>query len=90
MADLTALNAAVAALTTQVESTETVEGSAETLIAGFAAETTKAVTAALTANDAADQTSIDAANAAIAQVTSRFQASASKLGDAITANTPAA
>ena len=90
MADTTGLNAAVAALTDQVEQTETVEGSAVTLINGFAAEIQKAVTDALTADNAADQGSIDAANAAIAAVTARFNASAASLGAAVSANTPPA
>ena len=86
MADVQALNAAIAALTTQVAATEGTEDSAAALIAGFAAQVTKAVTDALTADNAADQTSIDAANAAIASVTTRFNASAEKLGAAVVAN----
>ena len=68
-ADTTALNAAVAALTTQVAKTEGTEASAKALITGFSVAITKAVTDALTADEAATQTSIDAANAAIATVT---------------------
>ncbi len=85
-ADTTALNAAVAALTTQVAKTEGTEASAKALITGFSVAITKAVTDALTADNAADQASIDAANAAIATVTARFQASADDLGAAVAAN----
>ena len=85
MADTTALNAAVAALAEQVAATEGVEASATALITGFAAQITQAVTDALTADNAADQTSIDAANAAIAEVTARFKASSEALGAAVSA-----
>lgn len=88
--DVTALNASIDALTTQVAATETVEASAVTLINGFAAEVAKAVTDALTADDAATQTTIDAANTAIAAVKDRFTASAGSLGAAVTAVTPPA
>jgi hypothetical protein len=84
------LNAAIAALTTQVANTETVEASAVALFAGFSAQIQQAVAAALTTDDAADQGSIDAANQAISAVTARFQTSAAALGTAISANTPAA
>lgn len=86
MADVSGLNQAVSDLTTQVAATEGTEASATILINGFAAQVTKAVTDALTANDAADQTSIDAANAAIAGVAARFKASAESLGAAVAAN----
>jgi len=90
MADFNTLNAAISALTAQVAETETVEASAVALINGFSAEVTKAVTDALTADNAADQGSIDAANQAIATVTARFAAAGSTLGAAVSANTPAA
>lgn len=90
MLDLTQFNASLDALTAQVTKTETVEAGASELIAGFSAAVAKAVTAALTADNAADQGSIDAANAAIADVTTRYQASSEKLGAAIVANTPSA
>jgi hypothetical protein len=83
MANVAELNAAIAALTTQVASTEGTEASAEALIRGFAEQITAAVTAALTADNNADQASIDAANAAIAEVTARFATSAGKLATAI-------
>lgn len=86
--DLTALNSSIADLTTQVAATETTEAGADTLIAGFAAQVTKAVTDALTADAAANAGSIDAANQAIAAVTARFKASSDKLGAAV-ASVPA-
>ena len=85
-ADFSALEAAVAALTTQVAVTEGTEGSAAELINGFAAQVSAAVTTALTADNAADANSIAAANAAIAGVTARFNASAAALGAAVAAN----
>ena len=51
--DLTALNASIGALTTEVSRTEGTEESAGVLIRGFAAAVTKAVTDALTADAAA-------------------------------------
>ena len=87
--DFTALNNAITALTAQVTATEGVEDSAVALIAGFASAVTKAVSDALTADDAADQGSIAVANQAIADVAARFKASGDKLGAAVTANTPA-
>jgi hypothetical protein len=89
-ANTSALDAALAALTTQVAETETVEASAVTLINGFAASVTAAVTAALEADNAADQTSIDAATAAIEATRARFAASEDALGAAIVASTPSA
>ena len=87
-ADLTGLNAAIAALTTQVADTETKEASAIALIGGFATQVSKAVTDALTADDAADNGSIQAANEAIEAVRARFAASGAALGEAVAANTP--
>ncbi len=89
MADVTALNSAITALTAQVANTETVEGSAEALIDGFSAQITKAVTDALTADNAADDASIAAAQQAINDVTARFTASAAKLGAAVATVVPA-
>ncbi len=89
-ADVTRLNAAIATLTSQVAATETVEASASALILGFSSAIAKAVTDALTEDNAADQGSIDAAMQAIADTTTRFQQSAGALGDAVTAGTPAA
>jgi len=82
------LQQAIADLTAQVEKTEGTEQSAIALIQGFSAAIQKAVADALTADDAADQGSIDAANAAIAEVTNRFAASGAALGDAVAAGTP--
>lgn len=84
--DMTKLNATIAALTTQVQKTEGTEESAGALIAGFSQAIQQAVAAALTADDAADNGSIEAANAAISEVTARFAAADDKLGAAIAAN----
>jgi hypothetical protein len=84
-ADYTKLQAAVDALTLQVAATEGTEGSAVALIQGFAAQVSAAVAAALTADAAANQGSIDAAQAAIDTVTARFVASGKALGDAVAA-----
>lgn len=86
MADLSKLNAAVAALADQVAATEGVEDSAAALIVGFAAAISTAVAAALAADNAADDASLAAAQAAIDDVTARFQASAGKLGTAVAEN----
>ena len=86
MADVSKLDASVAALTAQVANTEGVEDSAGALIVGFAAAISTAVAAALAADNAADDASIAAAEAAIQGVTARFQASSAKLGAAVTAN----
>ncbi len=74
----------LSALTAQVAETEGIEASAVALIQGFSTKIQEAVAAALAADDAADQGSIDAANAAIAEVTARFKASAGALGAAVT------
>lgn len=89
-ADFAALDAAVSALTTQVQSTETVEASAVALINGFASAVTKAVSDALTADNAADAASISAATAAIEATRARFANSGDALGAAVVANTPSA
>ncbi len=88
--DVTALNTTIDTLTVEVARTEGTEDSAGVLIAGFSAAIAKAVTDALTADNAANQASIDAANQAIAAVTARFVAADDKLGAAIAANSPAA
>lgn len=77
-------------LVAKVTAAKTVMASAKALIAGFSAKVTEAVTAALTADDAADQGSIDAANAAIAGATSELDAASADLAGALTANTPSA
>jgi hypothetical protein len=84
--DMTKLNATIATLTAQVQKTEGTEESAGALIAGFSQAIQQAVAAALTADDAADNGSIEAANAAISEVTARFAAADDKLGAAIAAN----
>lgn len=85
-ADYTNLNQAVADLLAQVEATKGVQQSAVALITGFAALVTAKVTEALTADNAADQGSIDAAVQAIATAKSEMLASTTALGDAVAAN----
>ena len=85
-----AFDAAFASLTAQVAETETVSASAVALINGFATAITKAVTDALTADNAADQATIDAATAAIEGVRTRFAASEDALGAAVLSSTPQA
>lgn len=89
-ADLTGLQAALDALTTQVAATETVEGSAVTLINGFAAAVTKAVSDAIAADNSIDNSAISTVSSAIEAVRARFAASGAALGSAVTANTPSA
>ncbi len=86
MADTTALNQAVQDLAAEVTNTTGIEASATALINGFAAAVTKAVTDALTADNAADQGSIDAATKAIADAKAAFNASAGTLAAAVAAN----
>jgi len=86
--DLSQLNQTITDLTAEVTRSETTEDSAGKLIAGFSAAVAKAVTDALTADNAANATSIKAANDAITAVTARFAAADDKLGAAIVANTP--
>lgn len=83
-------NIDLSALTAAVEQAKTIEDSAVQLINGFAQRVADAVTAALAADDAADQGSIDAAVAAINEQASALTASSSTLADAVAANTPAA
>jgi len=59
--------------------------SVEVFIQGFSDKIKAAVEAALTADNAADQGSVDAANAAIAQVTARVKTASAALAAAITA-----
>lgn len=84
--DYTKLNQTIAALTTQVAKTEGTEESAVALIKSFQTEVIKAVAAALEANDAADQGTIDEATAAIEGVGARYIESADKLGAAVAAS----
>lgn len=92
--NLSALQAQIDALTAQVTTTEGVEASAKAaivgLLSGQADAIAAAVTAALQADDAADQGSIDAAVAAIPPVTQRFMDSAANLAAAVPASSPAA
>jgi len=85
-ADATALNAAVADLTSQVTASVGTEASAKTLIEGFAAIVTQKVQEALTADNAADQASIDAATQAIADAKAALLASSGDLAAAVAAN----
>jgi len=87
-ANFDALNAAIADLTTQVAATEGTEASAVTLINGFSTEVQAAVAAALAEDNAADETTIQAAHDAIAAVTARFTASAGVLGAAVASAPP--
>lgn len=87
--DTTALDAAIAALTVEVARTEGTEDSAAKLIAGFAAQVTTAVTAALQQDAAANAATVTAAQKAISDVTARFSAADDKLGAAVAANSPA-
>ncbi len=77
-------------LTAAVTQAETAEASVIVFIQGFAAQTQAAVAAALTADAAANQGSVDAANAAIKGVTDRMIAVASGLSAAITTTPPPA
>ncbi len=89
-ADFSALQAKIDALTAQVAATEGVEASAKAALTGILANQAQAikdaVTAALTADDAADQGSIDAVTAAIDPVVARFAASAADLAGAVPVN----
>lgn len=88
MLDMTEFNAALDELRAQVTKTETVEASTITLIQGFAVAIDKAVTDALTADNAADAQSIAAAKAAIQEVKVRFTASEAALGAAVATVVP--
>lgn len=89
-ANFTNLQAEIAAMLTAVTDTETVGDAAIAIINNTAAAIQAAVVAALTADDAADQGSIDAAVTAIGESRARLVAEKDKLGAAVTANTPAA
>jgi hypothetical protein len=86
MARITDLAAAVDALVAQVQATKGVQASAVTLINGFAAIVTEKVAAALDADNAADQGSIDAATAAIEAARVEATDSTNALGAAVAAN----
>lgn len=89
-ADYTALTQRITDMTAEVTRLETTEAGVETLITTLIQEGKDAVAKALTADNAADQGSIDAANAALDQVAARFIAVDDKLGAAIVAGTPPA
>jgi hypothetical protein len=82
--NLTALAAAVDAIAAQAAATETVEGSAAQVINGFAAQ----IVAAVEADNTIDAANTAALASIVETVRGRFSASATKLGAAITANTP--
>jgi hypothetical protein len=73
----------VSGLIAAVDKSVGVKASAVTLINTFAAKVSEAVAAALAADDAADQGSIDAANAAISSEVARLTGSADELAAAI-------
>ena len=73
----------LSSLIAAVDKSVGVKASAVALINGIAGKISEAVAAALAADDAADQGSIDAANAAIAAEVSRLTGSADELAAAI-------
>jgi len=87
-ANFTNLTAAIEEAVAQATASTTLEGSATALLKNVGAAQEAAVTAALQADDAADQGSIDVAVAAIKDTTAKYVASAGPLGEAIAANTP--
>lgn len=88
--DFSSLTASIVDLQSKVTAATTTDAGATAFINGSAAQMKKAVTDALTADDAADQGSIQVATAAIDAVAQAQLASSKALGDAIVANTPAA
>ena len=89
MADVSGLNQAVTDLVGQVTSSVGVENSATTLINGFEAIAAQKIADALKADNAADQGSIDAAVAALAEAKQAMLNSSGPLAAAITANSGA-
>lgn len=85
MADTSVLNTKISALQTQLAATQAGEQSAIAFAQGQAALIKQAVTDALTADNAADQGSIDAASAAIDGVTNGLASSGADLATAIAA-----
>lgn len=73
-------------LVTAVDRAVGVNASAEAFIRGIAAQIQAAVDAALAADDAADQGSIDAANAAIASEVTKLTGATDKLAAALVSN----
>lgn len=73
-------------ITAAVEKAKGTNASAKTLIEGIIDRIRVAVEAALTADENADQASIDAANAAIDAVAAELTASSDELGAAVVAN----
>jgi len=84
-ADFTNLNTSLTALTDEVTATEAGNASTIVFIQGVGQRMSEAVTAALTADAAANQTTIDAANAAITDLTNRLVATASTVTTALAA-----
>lgn len=89
-ANFTNLQAEIANLLTAVTETETVGDAAIALIINSLATAQAMVVAALEADKAANQESIDAAVTAFAAARTQLIAEKDKIGAAVTANTPAA
>lgn len=70
----------------EVERAKGIQASAVALINGIGAKIAAAVTAALQADDAADQGSVDAAVAAVNEVVAGLKSSSDELGAAVAAN----
>lgn len=81
-------NIDTATILAAVEKAKTVQASAIALINGFKDKVIAAVTAALEADDAADQGSVDTAVAAINAAASDLNTSSDALGAAVVAGTP--
>lgn len=79
-------NIDLTALIAEVDRAKGIQASAVALIKGFGAKIAEAVTAALVADDAADQGSVDAAVAAINAKVVELSASSTELSDALTTN----
>ena len=79
-------NIDLTALIAEVERTKGIQASAKVLIEGIGPQIVAAVTAALEADDAADQGSVEAAVAAINTEIAGLAASSTELGNAIAAH----
>jgi hypothetical protein len=80
------INIDLSGLTAQLAKTKGVNASVKAFIQKILGDTAKAVADALAADDAADQGSIDAANAAIAAVTAEYAGESDALASAIVTN----
>lgn len=81
-------NIDIDSLVQEVSALETEVDSIIALVEGFADRVTAAVTKALKEDANVDQTSIDAANAAIQAEVARIQGKRQEIADAVLANTP--